>query len=642
MESQNPSEINLVLRKQYGSANFSLKKIQDYESLDLAVSEVVKDDSKTQEITGKLVTKEKTNFNSSDAYKLTLQSDLFGNSFDSFQFVVRSQGGYYLITESNSSLLNSEGQLQAVNSSVNFFVPGTSTSVLGASTTNDTGNVLDESKITALVKPSVVNIVHLYCQTLNVKNPPQFMKPSYEICSGMKGSGFIVNDAGYVATNGHVIKVYPEEMMVLAFLDGRAAPFLTDLIKELSYEHGQVLTDEQATATLINIVSTPVGQEALLAAMYALYDKQVLTIQDLGSKYFVRMGNQPFQIDETKLESNDISKTVSVTSGVLSATFVDVDFPNTYTSEALASQETPAGSDVGLLKVDNPTGYSFPALPMGDSSTLKEGAQILVVGYPGLVEGTPTGANLLSYQSSVDATVTKGIVSSIKTAQDGKKLFQTDASIDHGNSGGPAFNQQGEVVGIATYGFQSSSGNFNFLRDINDLKALMTKNGVSIADSPVFDSWRSGLNQFWIDKYKRAIPFFNTVKTEYPIHPTIDQYISDSQTAIANHQDKSSLLDYFPAIEAISPTVLISGLVGFILIIGGIVAIVIIIKMRSHILDQEVNTNIPSQVYPVAAVQPVQQGVSPFPPDTYSSPPPNVPGIPPSGYNNIPSGPTWR
>jgi hypothetical protein len=132
------------------------------------------------------------------------------------------------------------------------------------------------------------------------------------------------------------------------------------------------------------------------------------------------------------------------------------------------------------------------------------------------------------------------------------------------------------------------------------------------------------------------------VKTEYPIHPTIDQYISDSQTAIANHQDKSSLLDYFPAIEAISPTVLISGLVGFILIIGGIVAIVIIIKMRSHILDQEVNTNIPSQVYPVAAVQPVQQGVSPFPPDTYSSPPPNVPGIPPSGYNNIPSGPTWR
>ena len=154
----------------------------------------------------------------------------------------------------------------------------------------------------------------------------------------------------------------------------------------------------------------------------------------------------------------------------------------------------------------------------------------------------------------------------------------------------------------------------------------MTKNGVSIADSPVFDSWRSGLNQFWIDKYKRAIPFFNTVKTEYPIHPTIDQYISDSQTAIANHQDKSSLLDYFPAIEAISPTV----------------AIVIIIKMRSHILDQEVNTNIPSQVYPVAAVQPVQQGVSPFPPDTYSSPPPNVPGIPPSGYNNIPSGPTWR
>jgi hypothetical protein len=326
---------------------------------------------------------------------------------------------------------------------------------------------------------------------------------------------------------------------------------------------------------------------------------------------------------------------------VLSATFVGVDFPNSFVTKTSASQQTPAGSDVGLLKVDNPAGYIFPAPKLGDSSTLKEGAQILVVGYPGLVEGSSNGSDLLSYQSSVDATITRGIISSIKTAQDGKKLFQTDASIDYGNSGGPAFNQQGEVVGIATYGFQSASGNYNFLRDINDLKALMSINSVSTSDSSVFDSWQSGLNQFWADKYRLATPYFNAVKKDYPIHPTVDGYIADSKTAIANHQDKTSLLDYLPPLGFISPAVLAFGLGGIFVVLIGIVVTIIVVKKGRSLPETEVIINPPAQAYQIPVAQPVQPGSYPVSATAFNSPPNPAPYTP-SVYSNTPAAPMWR
>ena len=599
VESQSPENVTMVLKRQYGSANFSLKKLSSYKTLDSATADIIKNSSATEDITGKLVDKEKTSFNSFDAYKLTFQHSILGYNLLNYQYVVKSQNNYYLITEGASSLLNSKPYLDNLNSSITFLTPGEDSNILGASTTNATGDILSEAQITALVKPSVVNIVHLYCQTINIGVSTPFMKPSYKICSGMKGSGFVVNESGYIATNGHIVKVYPEEMMIISFLDGHAVPFLVDLIKEVTYEKtGTQLTDNQATQVLTLVNQTPGGDDSLLSAMYTLYDSKVMTINDLGSTYYVRMGDQPFQIDNTKIDGGNINDAVTVTNSVLSAQLVAFDYPNSFTSQSLVSQTTPAGSDVGLLKVDNPNGYVFPALKLGDSSTLTEGTQILIVGYPGLVDSTSNGSDLLSYQSSVEPTITNGIISSIKSAQDGKKLFQTDASIDHGNSGGPAFNNQGQVIGIASYGFQSSSGNYNFLRDVKDLQALMTANGITSGDSLVYDNWQSALNRFWVSKYKNALPLFNKVKTNYPIHPTVDQYISDSNTAIANHQDKSGFFSSIPILSNIPSMYLIFGAIGFVLLLGGAITTIIIVNKKYSSEDIE-----PKQ--PVIQMQPL-------------------------------------
>ncbi len=75
--------------------------------------------------------------------------------------------------------------------------------------------------------------------------------------------------------------------------------------------------------------------------------------------------------------------------------------------------------------------------PLADSATLKVGHWVLAIGSP---EGLPQ-------------TVTAGIVSATGrvTGRGGYENFiQTDAAINHGNSGGPLVNMRGEVVGINT------------------------------------------------------------------------------------------------------------------------------------------------------------------------------------------------
>jgi len=87
--------------------------------------------------------------------------------------------------------------------------------------------------------------------------------------------------------------------------------------------------------------------------------------------------------------------------------------------------------DAAVLKVE---GEGFPTIPMGDSGTLRQGQEVLVLGFPGGV-GTE------------EVSVTRGIVGAVRTG-----WFQTDATMLPGNSGGPVVDREGRVVGLATFG----------------------------------------------------------------------------------------------------------------------------------------------------------------------------------------------
>jgi serine protease Do len=100
-------------------------------------------------------------------------------------------------------------------------------------------------------------------------------------------------------------------------------------------------------------------------------------------------------------------------------------------------------TDLALLKVDSKT--PLPAASWGDSTKAKVGDWVLAIGNP----------------FGLGGTVTAGIISA--TARDIHSgpyddFLQTDASINRGNSGGPMFNLQGEVIGINTAIYSPSGG----------------------------------------------------------------------------------------------------------------------------------------------------------------------------------------
>jgi S1-C subfamily serine protease len=106
-------------------------------------------------------------------------------------------------------------------------------------------------------------------------------------------------------------------------------------------------------------------------------------------------------------------------------------------------------NDLALLKID--ASSDLVAAPLGDSTKVKVGDDVVAIGNALALEGGPT--------------VTKGIVSALDRSietQEGSLsgLLQTDASISSGNSGGPLVNASGQVIGINT-AVAASSGTTN-------------------------------------------------------------------------------------------------------------------------------------------------------------------------------------
>ena len=114
--------------------------------------------------------------------------------------------------------------------------------------------------------------------------------------------------------------------------------------------------------------------------------------------------------------------------------------------------------DMCILKLAYPV--SLKPLAFAQNGA-KQGEAVYAVGFPG-------AADYLSDKeahTSADATITDGIVSAVREATVSSygtptKILQINAAINSGNSGGPLFNTNGEVVGINTYGINDSQGIF--------------------------------------------------------------------------------------------------------------------------------------------------------------------------------------
>ncbi|WP_242118701.1 Do family serine endopeptidase [Sphingomonas lacusdianchii] len=99
-------------------------------------------------------------------------------------------------------------------------------------------------------------------------------------------------------------------------------------------------------------------------------------------------------------------------------------------------------SDLAVLKIDGP---NFPFVRFGDSRQARVGDWVVTI-------GNPLGQS---------GTVTAGIISALNRVGQGPydRFIQTDAAINRGNSGGPMFDMQGNVIGINSQILSPTGGN---------------------------------------------------------------------------------------------------------------------------------------------------------------------------------------
>lgn len=129
------------------------------------------------------------------------------------------------------------------------------------------------------------------------------------------------------------------------------------------------------------------------------------------------------------------------------ASSIKVQFPDG-SSYPASLVGTDASTDLAVIRVDAPAS-KLHALTLGDSSQLSVGDPVVAIGSP----------------FGLEETVTSGIVSALHremTSPNGFAIansIQTDAAINHGNSGGPLLDSNGHVIGVNTQIKSDSGGN---------------------------------------------------------------------------------------------------------------------------------------------------------------------------------------
>jgi S1-C subfamily serine protease len=144
---------------------------------------------------------------------------------------------------------------------------------------------------------------------------------------------------------------------------------------------------------------------------------------------------------------------------------ITVKFSDGSTYKATLVGQDPS-SDLAVVHVDAPAGELHP-LSLGNSDTVQVGDGVVAIGNP----------------FGLDGTLTSGIVSALGreiTSPNNEPIenaIQTDAAINHGNSGGPLLDLNGKVIGVTSQIQSDSGGNegVGFAVPVNTLKLVVNQ-----------------------------------------------------------------------------------------------------------------------------------------------------------------------
>jgi hypothetical protein len=165
--------------------------------------------------------------------------------------------------------------------------------------------------------------------------------------------------------------------------------------------------------------------------------------------------------------------------------------------------------------------------------SLQIGDRIHIIGFPAVV----VGHELLNASAKMEASVTSGAVSGFRQDRANQPVIQTDAAAAAGNSGGPALNDAGDVVGVLTFVPLSSDSagsavqGFNFVIPSAAVARFLQGTPVPRASASRFNAaWHAGLRQYFLGNYRRARADLAEANRLVPELPDVRRVRADNET----------------------------------------------------------------------------------------------------------------
>lgn len=238
--------------------------------------------------------------------------------------------------------------------------------------------------------------------------------------------------------------------LCIALLGGVLGGFITGMVTGRSGSAAPVASESsQASGSGTTTVAKKQTGTMTAAQIYDQATKQVVGIQSnityrnfFGQTTQAALSGTGFFISDDGyiLTNNHVISDAAASGGEINVLTHD---GNTYSATVVGTEQS---NDLAVLKID---ATDCTPVTFGSSSDMSVGDTVYAVGNP---------------MGELQFTMTSGMVSAldraVTTEQSGGaiNMFQMDAAINSGNSGGPVYNANGEVIGVATAKY-SSSGN---------------------------------------------------------------------------------------------------------------------------------------------------------------------------------------
>lgn len=178
--------------------------------------------------------------------------------------------------------------------------------------------------------------------------------------------------------------------------------------------------------------------------------------------------------------------------------------------------------DVALLKVQR---SNLPASELVTDTGVAVGTSVLSAGFPGRTdEAAEPSLKPVFAGGKINAGKAVGTV----------PVYQTDATVSEGMSGGPTVDLSGKVLGVNSFGIHGQTQPFTFVAPSRGLAELMSEKGVAPALGPADTAYRAGVEKYFDGDYTAAIADFDEVQSISPDYPGV----ADLRTSAAQERDR--------------------------------------------------------------------------------------------------------